>query len=80
MLTKFPKVMPVLKHRMTNRELGRWIGNGEIKICNVVYTAYHYLVEQSNAPVPHGILIRKWGSEVWEEPYIEQPTFEGHKI
>lgn len=70
----------MLKHRMSNRELGRWTGNGEIKICNVVYTAYHYPVEQSNAPVPHGILIRKWGSEVWEEPYIEQPTFEGHKV
>lgn len=72
--------MPVLKHRMTNRELGRWIGNGEIKICNVVYTAYHYPAEQSNAFVPHGILIRKWGSEAWEEPYIEQPIFEGHKV
>ena len=72
--------MPVLKHRMTNRELGHWLVNGEIKICNVVYTAYHYPAEQANAPVPRGILIRKWGSEVWEEPYIEEAIFEGHKV
>jgi hypothetical protein len=80
MPTKFQRSMPVLKHRMTNRELCHWLGNGEIKICNVVYTAYHYPVEQANQPVPHGILIRKWGSEVWEEPYIEGAAFEGHKV
>ena len=70
----------MLKHRMTNRELGHWFGNGEIKINDVVYTAYHYPVEQSVAPVPRGILIRRWGSEVWEEPYIEETIFEGHKV
>lgn len=70
----------MLKHRMTNRELSHWIGNGEIRINGVVYSSYHYPVEQSNAPVPRGILIRKWGSEVWEEPYREEPIFEGHKV
>lgn len=70
----------MLKHRMTNRELGHWIGNGEIKINDVVYTSYHYPVEQSSQPVPRGITIRKWGSEVWEEPYIEETIFEGHKV
>lgn len=70
----------MLKHRMTNRELARWLGNGEIKINDVVYSSYHYPVEQSNAPVPRGILIRKWGSEAWEEPYIEEASFEGHKL
>jgi hypothetical protein len=72
--------MSVLKHRMTNRELAHWIGNGEIKINDVVYSSYHYPVEQSNQPVPRGITIHRWGSEVWEEPYIEGATFEGHKV
>lgn len=72
----------MLKHRMTNRQLARWLAAfmGEIKICNVVYNSYHYPVEQSGAPVPHGILIRKWGSELWEEPYTEETIFEGHKV
>lgn len=69
-----------LRHRMTNRQLAHWLGNGEIKINDVVYSSYHYPVEQTNQPVPRGILIRKWGSNLWEEPYIEEAIFEGHKV
>lgn len=67
--------------RMTNRELARWLaeGNGEMKINYflfnaikpTVYASHSYLQGTENKEVESSIRIRDFGSDEWREPLIE---------
>ena len=61
--------------RMTNRELARWIaeGNGEVgnitNDCASIIFAYDF--KRKDEKVAEYIRIRKWDSDEWREPLIE---------
>ncbi len=65
--------------RMTNRELARWLaeGNGEMKtVClssnvSTIKTSYDYIEVLENREVESSIRIRDFGSDEWREPLIE---------
>ena len=67
--------------RMTNRELARWIveGNGEWSCYDTfstyndehVYSSYTYRLYDENKEVNSNIRIRKWDSDEWREPLVE---------
>ena len=66
---------------MTNRELARWIveGNGEWSCYDTfstyndehVYSSYTYRLYDENKEVNSNIRIRKWDSDEWREPLVE---------
>ena len=62
------------KRRMTNRELAKWLadGNGQkIEGLNkFVYTTYAYK-DGDNVPCRRGVLIRGWNETEWHEPEME---------
>lgn len=70
----------MLKTRMTNRQLSWYsVNRGEVSTHGTVLTGYHYPAGADNDLCPHGLLIRDWGSNKWEEPYIEQPNTRLHQ-
>lgn len=64
---------PKEPRRMTNRELARWLaqGNGQWKgSADTVGTSYSYGLDDHEVPL--FIKIRGWDEEEWREPIIEE--------
>ena len=63
------------KPRMaTNRELSRWLaqGNGEcLGSQDDADTAWNYQMESSNAPLREGAKVRKWEDTEWHDPTVD---------
>lgn len=66
---------PPKSRRATNRELSRWLaqGNGEISGDTKEYTiaGYYYTIGDENAPVKNEISVRKWSDTEWHEPTVD---------
>lgn len=65
---------PPKPRRATNRELARWLaqGNGEcLGSQDDADTAWNYPMESSNAPLREGAKVRKWSDTEWHEPTVE---------
>jgi hypothetical protein len=65
------------KRRMTNRELARWIaqGNGQAKDINVPVVTLRGLVydeADDDKPCPSYLAIRGWDETEWHEPEVEE--------
>lgn len=60
--------------RATNRELARWLaqGNGEcLGSQDDADTAWNYPMECSNVPLREGAKVRKWSDTEWHEPTVD---------
>ena len=76
-----------LRHRMTNKELARWCALGRGQVCvaapdgscgtGLIMSHWQYAGVTENLGVPQNIFIRVWGSNQWDEPYIEHQQFGG---
>ena len=65
---------PPKPRRATNRELSRWLaqGNGEcLGSQDDADTAWNYPMEISNAPLREGAKVRKWSDTEWHEPTVD---------
>lgn len=65
---------PPKPRRATNRELSRWLaqGNGEsLGSQDDADTAWNYPMESSNAPLREGAKVRKWSDTEWHEPTVD---------
>ncbi len=65
---------PPKPRRATNRELSRWLaqGNGEcLGSQDDADTAWNYPMESSNVPLREGAKVRKWSDTEWHEPDVE---------
>jgi hypothetical protein len=64
---------PPKPRRATNRELSRWLaqGNGEcLGSQDDADTAWNYPMESSNVPLREGAKVRKWSDTEWHEPDV----------
>ena len=65
---------PPKPRRATNRELSRWLaqGNGEcLGSQDDADTAWNYPMESSNVPLREGAKVRKWSDTEWHEPTVD---------
>lgn len=65
---------PPKPRRATNRELSRWLaqGNGEcLGSQDDADTAWNYPMESSNEPLREGAKVRKWSDTEWHEPTVD---------
>jgi hypothetical protein len=65
---------PPKPRRATNRELSRWLaqGNGEcLGSQDDADTAWNYPMECSNVPLREGAKVRKWSDTEWHEPTVD---------
>ena len=65
---------PPKPRRATNRELARWLaqGNGEcLGSQDDADTAWNYPMESSNVPLRAGAKVRKWSDTEWHEPTVD---------
>ena len=65
---------PPKPRRVTNRELSRWLaqGNGEIGNISDCVMAYHsYGKLAGDSPVWSEIKVRKWSDTEWHEPTVD---------
>lgn len=62
------------KRRWTNRELAKWIaqGNGECMCYDIVMSCWKYVYNEADMPVEDGIRIRGWDETEWHEPEVEE--------
>ena len=75
------KIDPLKPRRATNRELSRWLaqGNGEcLGSQDDADTAWNYPMECSNVPLREGAKVRKWSDTEWHEPTVDY-LFGGNK-
>lgn len=70
------KPEPKKTRRMTYRELSEWLakGNGVQRDigCLVCYPYCEYIETDKNKEVPKSYRIRKWDSDEWVEPLMEE--------
>lgn len=65
---------PPKPRRATNRELSRWLaqGNGEsLGSQDDADTAWNYPMECSNMTLRKGVKVRKWSDNEWHEPTVD---------
>lgn len=64
---------PKEPRRMTNRELARWLaqGNGQWKGTNTIGIAYSYSMYDDHE-IPDSVMIRGWDEAEWREPTVEE--------
>ena len=65
---------PPKPRRATNRELSRWLaqGNGEcLGSQDDADTAWNYPMESSNVPLREGAKVRSWLDTEWHEPTVD---------
>ena len=64
------------QRRMTYHELAEWLakGNGEVTWGSQIeyVTNINYICDDENNEVPEDYRIRKWGSDVWVLPLMEE--------
>ena len=68
------RVKPEKKtRRMTYRELSEWLakGNGQLRLRSGDISIY-VIYTKDNSYVSDGMMIRKWDSDEWVEPVIEE--------
>ena len=73
----FRELKAVKKRRWTNRELAKWIwqGNGQVKNRDGYYTLIActaYDIRDDNKPCPDYYVIRGWDETEWHEPEVEE--------
>lgn len=64
---------PKEPRRMTNRELAKWLaqGNGQwLSSSYAIGMSYSYAID--NNEIPDGIKIRGWDEAEWHEPLVEE--------
>lgn len=59
--------------RVTNRELSKWLAQGNGEYSNIVYftrsyTTYEYELDTASCEVSENFLVRKWSDDDWHEP------------
>lgn len=66
---------PPKPRRATNRELARWLieGNAQIKHSDsdMVYVGWNYKEFEDDLPCSNDVLVRKWSDTEWHEPDVE---------
>ena len=73
----FRELKAVKKRRWTNRELAKWIwqGNGQVKNRDGYYTLIActaYDIRDDNKPCPDYYVVRGWDETEWHEPEVEE--------
>lgn len=67
-------------HLVTNRELSKWLGQGngecgngydDLLKANLVSSTYTYRDIESDSAVPTCIIVRKWEDADWHEPTVD---------
>ena len=69
---------PRQKRRMTNRELSRWLaeGNGECICDDISMSCWRYVCDEADVLVEDGVLIRRWDEAIWCKPEVEDAVEE----
>ena len=66
---------PPKPRRATNRELARWLieGNAQIRHSDsdMVYVGWNYKEFEDDLPCSNDILVRKWNDTEWHEPTVD---------
>lgn len=66
---------PPKPRRATNRELARWLieGNAQIRHSDsdMVYVGWNYKEFEDDLPCSNNVLVRKWSDNEWHEPTVE---------
>ena len=66
---------PPKPRRATNRELARWLieGNAQIRHSdsNMVYVGWNYEEFEDDLPCSNNLLVRKWADTEWHEPTVD---------
>lgn len=64
----------VKKRRWTNRELAKWVaqGNGECMGDEIAMSCWRYVYNEADMPVKDDVQIRGWDETEWHEPEVEE--------
>lgn len=66
---------PPKPRRATNRELSRWLieGNAQIRHSDsdMVYVGWNYKEFEDDLPCSNNVLVRKWSDTEWHEPDVD---------
>jgi len=66
---------PPKPRRATNRELARWLieGNAQIRHSDsdMVYVGWNYKEFEDDLPCSNNLLVRKWSDTEWHEPTVD---------
>jgi len=74
---------PPVPRRATNRELARWLieGNAQIRHSDsdMVYVGWNYKEFEDDFPCSNNVLVRKWSDTEWHEPTVDYLFGETYK-
>lgn len=77
---EIPEELEPKPRRVTNRELARWLaqGNGEVNIHNTeIHTYFNYTPENADCECKEEVFkVRKWDDDEWYEPTVEYMNLE----
>lgn len=66
---------PPKPRRATNRELARWLieGNAQIRHSDsdMVYVGWNYKEFEDDLPCSNNVLVRKWSDTEWHDPTVD---------
>jgi hypothetical protein len=66
---------PPKPRRATNRELARWLIEGNAQIqhsdSDMVYVGWNYNEYEDDFPCSNNVLVRKWSDTEWHEPTVD---------
>lgn len=66
---------PPKPRRATNRELARWLIEGNAQIqhsdSDMVYVGWNYNEYEDDFPCSNDVLVRKWSDTEWHEPTVD---------
>lgn len=66
---------PPKPRRATNRELARWLIEGNAQIqhrdSDMVYVGWNYKEYEDDFPCSNNVLVRKWDDTEWHEPDVD---------
>ena len=68
------EIPEVMCRRATNRELAKWLaqGNGQYQVSGgTIWTEHHYNIGQDDDACSNFIKVRKWCDKEWHEPTLE---------
>lgn len=76
------EIPEVMCRRVTNRELAKWIaqGNGQCYMSGGrIWTEYNYDIEQDDDACSEFVKVRKWCDKEWHEPTLDYLGLEESK-